>query len=116
VLGAAASLQGKPAARKVIVVTPATLTNNWAKEVNKWLGNERLQALVLGAGAEGAQKVQDFKYSFIYKVLITGWVRWSAGQGQPGGAAGGARAGAAPVARNRRAAHDCNNWPFCLAR
>lgn len=33
---------GRPVARKAIVVCPATLTANWADEVRKWLGNERL--------------------------------------------------------------------------
>ena len=30
-----------------------------------------MQALVLGAGADGTQKVLDFKHGSIYKMLIT---------------------------------------------
>jgi DNA repair and recombination protein RAD54B len=41
--------------------------------VRKWLGNERLQAMVLGSGADGAQKVQDFKHGPIFKMLITSY-------------------------------------------
>jgi len=47
-------LQGKPVAKRVIVVTPSTLTQNWAAEVQKWLGSERCKALGMqpGPGAE----------------------------------------------------------------
>ena len=47
-------LQGKPVAKRVIVVTPSTLTQNWAAEVQKWLGSERCKTLVMqpGPGAE----------------------------------------------------------------
>ena len=41
-------------AKRAIVVTPSTLTQNWAVEVQKWLGSERCKALVMqpGPGAE----------------------------------------------------------------
>jgi len=41
-------------AKRVIVVTPSTLTQNWAAEVQKWLGSERCKALGMqpGPGAE----------------------------------------------------------------
>ena len=41
-------------AKRVIVVTPSSLTNNWAAEVQKWLGSERCKALVMqpGPGAD----------------------------------------------------------------
>ena len=41
-------------AKRAIVVTPSTLTQNWAAEVQKWLGSERCKALVMqpGPGAE----------------------------------------------------------------
>ena len=49
-----AGAQGKPVAKRVIVVTPSSLTQNWAAEVQKWLGSERCKALVMqpGPGAE----------------------------------------------------------------
>jgi hypothetical protein len=50
-------LQGSPVARKAIVVAPATLVANWGKEVNKWLGSERLRFIQLPQGPEAAAKV-----------------------------------------------------------
>lgn len=50
-------LQGRPAIRKALVVTPSTLTQNWADECRKWLGTERMRALVLQLGADGKQQV-----------------------------------------------------------
>ncbi|EFJ40540.1 hypothetical protein VOLCADRAFT_99672 [Volvox carteri f. nagariensis] len=35
--------EGRPLAAKVLVVAPATLVDNWGREVKKWLGSERLQ-------------------------------------------------------------------------
>ena len=49
-------MQGKPSAKKTIVVTPSSLTKNWAAEVRKWLGDERLKVLVLQGGAEAKQQ------------------------------------------------------------
>lgn len=43
--------QGRPVAGKVLVVTPATLVDNWGREVKKWLGSERLQVRRRGCGA-----------------------------------------------------------------
>lgn len=34
---------GRPCAQKVIIVTPSSLCNNWAAEIRKWLGAERLK-------------------------------------------------------------------------
>ncbi|MEW5302035.1 MAG: hypothetical protein WDW36_004847 [Sanguina aurantia] len=65
--------EGRPVTAKVIVVTPATLVQNWAKEVKKWLGSERLQALPLTQGPEAKQLVQDFKLGNIYKVLVVSY-------------------------------------------
>lgn len=50
--------QGSPVARKAIVVAPATLVANWGKEVNKWLGSERLRFIQLPQGPEAAAKVR----------------------------------------------------------
>jgi DNA repair and recombination protein RAD54B len=38
---------GRPAAKKVVIVTPSSLCKNWAAEAKKWLGEERLK---VGAG------------------------------------------------------------------
>ena len=49
---------GRPAIRRVIVVTPSSLTGNWAAEVRKWLGDQRLRALVLQPGPGAAQQAR----------------------------------------------------------
>ncbi|KAK9862147.1 hypothetical protein WJX84_007326 [Apatococcus fuscideae] len=48
--------QGRPSLKKVIVVTPSSLTSNWAAEIKKWLGTERLKAMILQPGSEAAQQ------------------------------------------------------------
>jgi DNA repair and recombination protein RAD54B len=49
------------AIRKAIVVAPATLTANWAAEVRKWLGDERLRVMVLSpTGSVAQSQAQDF--------------------------------------------------------
>ena len=35
---------GRPSIGKVLVVCPSSLTENWADEYRKWLGDERLKA------------------------------------------------------------------------
>ncbi len=50
-------LQGKAVAKRVIVVTPSSLTRNWAAEVQKWLGSERCKALVMQAGPGAESQV-----------------------------------------------------------
>ncbi|KAG1662668.1 hypothetical protein FOA52_014594, partial [Chlamydomonas sp. UWO 241] len=51
---------GAPAAAKVLVVTPASLVKQWAKEVTKWLGRERLNAVALIQGPDAPQQITDF--------------------------------------------------------
>ena len=51
-------IQGGPIAKRAIVVTPSSLMNNWKDEFRKWLGEERLQALVLQSGPDAAQQVR----------------------------------------------------------
>ena len=50
-------------AKRVIVVTPSTLTQNWAAEVQKWLGAERCKALVMQPGAGAESQVHHFPCS-----------------------------------------------------
>ena len=50
-------LQGRPIAKRIIVVTPSTLTQNWAAEVRKWLTNERCKAIVVQPGPDAAAQV-----------------------------------------------------------
>ncbi|CAL4062193.1 unnamed protein product, partial [Meganyctiphanes norvegica] len=37
----------KPLVKKVLIVTPSSLTNNWGKEFNKWLGRERIKVFIV---------------------------------------------------------------------
>ena len=50
---------GRPAIRRAIVATPSSLTGNWAAEVRKWLGDQRLRALVLQPGPGAAQQARN---------------------------------------------------------
>lgn len=36
-----------PVVKKVLIVTPSSLTNNWGKEFKKWLGRERIQYYII---------------------------------------------------------------------
>ncbi|KAK9848941.1 hypothetical protein WJX84_006451 [Apatococcus fuscideae] len=65
--------QGRPSLRKVLVVTPSSLTLNWAAEIKKWLGTERLKAMVLQAGSEAPQQVSDWKFGTIWNVMIASY-------------------------------------------
>ncbi|KAK9915546.1 hypothetical protein WJX75_000577 [Coccomyxa subellipsoidea] len=64
---------GKPTVKRVIVVTPCSLTQNWADEIKKWLGNERIKALVLQAGPEAKGQVLDFKAGNVWKVMVASY-------------------------------------------
>ena len=46
-----------PVARRAIVATPSSLTKNWRDEVRKWLGDERLQVILLNPGSDAKQQV-----------------------------------------------------------
>eukprot|EP01124_Arcella_intermedia_P003152 TRINITY_DN11712_c0_g2_i1.p1 TRINITY_DN11712_c0_g2~~TRINITY_DN11712_c0_g2_i1.p1 ORF type:complete len:902 (-),score=298.63 TRINITY_DN11712_c0_g2_i1:2366-4678(-) len=61
-----------PAAQKVIIVTPSSLVKNWGKEVKKWLGNERLKAVLIGEEnrTQSIQKIKDFKHAKVTPLLI----------------------------------------------
>lgn len=64
--------QGKPVARRCVVVCPSSLTRNWEDEVRRWLGVERLRCLVVQPKKEAriADQINDFKHGNIYKLLI----------------------------------------------
>lgn len=55
--------RGRPAVRRVVVATPSSLTGNWAAEVRKWLGDQRLRSMVLMPGANAAQQAQQHSHT-----------------------------------------------------
>eukprot|EP00897_Mesotaenium_endlicherianum_P000660 jgi/Mesen1/10595/ME000852S09900 len=68
--------QGKPAIKRAIVVCPSSLVENWGSEVKKWLGTERLKALVIHAGtcaSEAESKFADFTNGAVWPLLITSY-------------------------------------------
>lgn len=38
---------GKPISKRVLVVTPGSLVQNWGAEFNKWLGRERISVFTV---------------------------------------------------------------------
>ncbi|KAG2448210.1 hypothetical protein HYH02_006795 [Chlamydomonas schloesseri] len=65
--------EGRPVAGKVLVVTPATLVDNWGREVKKWLGSERLQALCLQQSPTAKQQILEFRHGVHQKMMITSY-------------------------------------------
>lgn len=63
-------MQGNPAIKKAIVVTPSSLCENWGKEVRKWLGDARLQALVVLPSPTAEDLIRNFKFGLVHKLLI----------------------------------------------
>ncbi|CAL1677011.1 unnamed protein product [Lasius platythorax] len=47
---------GKPIVRRVLVITPHSLCNNWNKEFTKWLGSHRISPYVI----DGKNRPKDF--------------------------------------------------------
>ncbi|KFB43941.1 AGAP006945-PA-like protein [Anopheles sinensis] len=39
---------GKPLAKRVLIVTPSSLVENWDREISKWLQNERIFTFIVG--------------------------------------------------------------------
>uniref|UniRef100_A0A182PII7 DNA repair and recombination protein RAD54-like n=1 Tax=Anopheles epiroticus TaxID=199890 RepID=A0A182PII7_9DIPT len=39
---------GKPLAKRVLIVTPSSLVDNWDREISKWLQNERIFTFIVG--------------------------------------------------------------------
>ncbi|XP_068615483.1 DNA repair and recombination protein RAD54B [Brachionichthys hirsutus] len=57
---------GKPAAKRVLVVTPGSLVQNWGTEFNKWLGRERITVFTV----DPAHRIEQFVLSPLHSVLV----------------------------------------------
>ncbi|KAI5475533.1 DNA repair and recombination protein RAD54B [Pseudohyphozyma bogoriensis] len=54
---------------RVVIACPVSLIKNWAAEIKKWLGKDRLAVFV----ADGSANIKSFAVSRTYKVLIIGY-------------------------------------------
>ncbi|KAG6541996.1 hypothetical protein Mapa_016633 [Marchantia paleacea] len=68
--------KGRPAVRRVLVICPSSLVENWGKEVRKWLGSERLNALIIHSGTPAKdvkQSISKFQIGKLAPVLVTSY-------------------------------------------
>ncbi|XP_078143332.1 DNA repair and recombination protein RAD54B [Centroberyx gerrardi] len=57
---------GKPVAKRVLVVTPGSLVQNWGAEFNKWLGRERISVFTV----DQDHRIEQFVASPLHSVLV----------------------------------------------
>uniref|UniRef100_A0A667X7K2 RAD54 homolog B n=1 Tax=Myripristis murdjan TaxID=586833 RepID=A0A667X7K2_9TELE len=57
---------GKPVAKRVLVVTPGSLVQNWGAEFNKWLGRERISVFTV----DQDHRIEQFVASPLHNVLV----------------------------------------------
>ncbi|XP_027869334.1 DNA repair and recombination protein RAD54B isoform X1 [Xiphophorus couchianus] len=57
---------GKPVAKRVLVVTPGSLVQNWRAEFTKWLGRERISAFTV----DQDHRIEEFLSSPLHNVLV----------------------------------------------
>ncbi|XP_076009862.1 DNA repair and recombination protein RAD54B [Genypterus blacodes] len=57
---------GKPVAKRVLVVTPGSLVQNWGAEFSKWLGRERISVFTV----DQDHRVEQFVASPLHSVLV----------------------------------------------
>ena len=62
--------EAPPVVKKVLVVCPVTLINNWRKEFRKWLGRDRVGVYI---GGDKHSRVTDFTLGRAYNVMIVGF-------------------------------------------
>ena len=62
---------GSSIIKKALIVCPATLINNWRKEIHKWLGLDRIGVLV----ADAKTRVTHFTHGKSYSVMIVSYER-----------------------------------------
>ncbi|KAM3614108.1 uncharacterized protein V6R79_010340 [Siganus canaliculatus] len=57
---------GRPVAKRVLVVTPGSLVQNWGAEFNKWLGRERISVFTV----DQDHRIEQFVLSPLHSVLV----------------------------------------------
>ncbi|KAM4600376.1 DNA repair and recombination protein RAD54B [Polymixia lowei] len=57
---------GKPVAKRVLVVAPGSLVQNWGAEFNKWLGRERISVFTV----DQDHRIEQFVASPLHSVLV----------------------------------------------
>ncbi|XP_060906556.1 DNA repair and recombination protein RAD54B [Labrus mixtus] len=57
---------GKAVAKRVLVVTPGSLVQNWGAEFNKWLGRERISVFTV----DQDHRIEQFVLSPLHSVLV----------------------------------------------
>lgn len=62
-----------PVIKKALIVCPVTLIDNWKREFQYWLGNERIGVFV--EDGQGKRKITDFTHGKSYSVMIIGYER-----------------------------------------
>lgn len=61
-----------PLVKKALVVAPSSLTENWKREIKKWLGDEKLRCCIL-AGQQLKEDVVAFKHGMLYPVAVASY-------------------------------------------
>ncbi|KAL8996955.1 MAG: hypothetical protein Q9169_003661 [Polycauliona sp. 2 TL-2023] len=62
---------GSSVIKKALIICPATLINNWRKEIRKWLGFDRIGVLV----ADAKTRISHFTHGKSYSVMIVSYER-----------------------------------------
>jgi DNA repair and recombination protein RAD54B len=61
--------EASPVAKKIVVVCPASVVNNWRKEFRKWLGIDRIGVFVVKKNS----RISDFTKGRAYNVMIVSY-------------------------------------------
>lgn len=64
---------GKPIAKKVVIVCPASLVGNWESEIKKWLGFERLKPVSVLSGTKTfstQESIAAFVHGVAHRAII----------------------------------------------